>query len=128
MTESEFRAELLGRLSRVEAMLERLCGDCEPALLRAIGRVFGNKAFVAGEVSAAADGDVRLRAAIGASIGFASCSRRLGWLLSRSAGKNIGGLTVERLGDCDRGAIWRVSTKPIAALAKGDERGQDRGS
>ncbi len=117
MTDCGFQAECLRRLDRIEALLEHLAGDVEARLLRQVARVVGSNAFVAAEITALAETDTKLCETLAAAVGLPSATRRLGWLLGRSVGRSIGGVSVERLGDCDRGAIWRVSTKPIEPLA-----------
>ena len=108
----------------------RLAGqDHEAAtvLLPVIAAAIGAQSFVVAELLAlaatAAPGADALRLAIAGAAGplDAGTGRRLGKLLRRLDGADVGGLTVARIGRESAGAIWcvrvSVAAKPIPAIA-----------
>jgi len=112
---TEFERETVARLDRIESLLSTLTGDTDTPLLREIVRVFGSQAFVARQVTAAAEMDPRLREALEDAVGLPSATRRLGKLLARCDGISIGGVLVCRVGDSHAGGVW--SAKLILPVA-----------
>ncbi len=81
----------------------------DAAMLWAVGRIAGDRNFLAVEIIARARLDLELAAALRAA--HCATARQLGKRLRRLDGVDVAGCTVLRLGGCDRhGVLWRVCT------------------
>jgi hypothetical protein len=86
--------------------------DRHAALLQAIAGAAGTAAFTAAELIAHAQVEGALRSALMASCGMNA--RKLGRMLRRLEGAELGGYAIERCGEESAGVIWTV--KPRKAM------------
>lgn len=105
---NDLLAQLLA-LSRRPSMSPR-DADAAAAVLPEIARVFGADAFEAGDVVDEAGRTAAMRSALLQAVGAESRqrARRLGILLARIQGLDVGGLRVHRAYQGRSGAVWRI--------------------
>lgn len=103
-----FESAILQRLDRIDATLQQLVRNPDAALLAEIARTMQARAFTAREVTAVAEDTPRLRKALVARVARSDATKSLGRWLARMEGFELSGMRVERVGECNQGALWII--------------------